>query len=531
LDGAETAHTVLDEVVKKDPLLGCEFEGRYKLKARLGAGGMGSVYLAEQLKVGRWVALKILHANFAEKKTELRRFEQEARAIASLQHPNSIRLFDFGQTEEGIPYLVMEFLAGDDLATLLKDTGPLETGRVVSLAIQAFGALSEAHAKGIVHRDLKPANLFVTHITGEGETLKVLDFGIAKVKGPLAADMTLTQKGTTIGSPRYMAPEQARALEITSATDIYGMGCILYEMLTGRSVFIRETASDYIIAHVKEEPPWPCVGGKRLEGPLVTFILQCLEKRPCDRPANAALALEFLRGLQEGVAAIHSESLSEIQSTAVRPSSLLGVFPRVAATKRRPSRLQGPLSTSQIGMTEDPTAPISPRGNRLWWSLTGASFVVFGIGIAFLISSNVTGAESPVALVSDSSKVALKAVGSGIERSQVIETSLGNLSTEDASLSSTKRGRLVQEIKSANEHVHVRVLSQPPGAKIWRAGSFLGLTPKLLKTTKQSTRVHLRLRLDGHRPAQLSFLPTDHLSVTVPLSSMNEPLRPIEDLQ
>jgi serine/threonine protein kinase len=530
LDGADTQHSALDEAETKDPFLGCEFEGRYKLKARLGAGGMGSVYLAEQLNVGRRVALKMLHANFAEKKTELRRFEQEARAIASLQHPNSIRLFDFGQTEEGIPFLVMECLVGDDLSTLLKETGPFEAERVVSLAMQAFGALSEAHTKGIVHRDLKPANLFVTHITGEGETLKVLDFGIAKVTGPLAADMTLTQRGTTIGSPRYMAPEQARALEITSATDIYAMGCILYEMLTGRSVFIRETASDYIIAHVKEDPPWPCVNGKRLEGPLVTFILQCLEKRPCDRPANATVILEFLRGLQEGGASVHHGATPVSTAPAMRVSSHLGIFPRVDMTKRRPSRLQGPLSTSQIGMTEDPTAPMPAQGNLLWWSLTGASAVVLAIGMAFLLSVQVKNTESPIAVASDSSKVAPKAVGSGTAGNQASKARLGDASTVNVSTSSAKRAGQGDVLKRGHEQVDVHVRSQPSGAKIWRSGMLLGLTPKLLKTTKQSTRVHLRLQLDGHRPAQLSFLPTEHLSVTVPLSSTGEPLQPTQEL-
>ena len=147
-DGTATRPIAVDEAKSSDPFLGREFEGRYKILARLGAGGMGSVYLATQLAVDRRVAIKVLHESFTRRKKELLRFQQEARAVAALNHPNSIRLFDVGQTQEDMPYLVMEFLEGEDLSEVIQREGPMSVERVVALGLQVFGALSEAHSKG-----------------------------------------------------------------------------------------------------------------------------------------------------------------------------------------------------------------------------------------------------------------------------------------------------------------------------------------------------------------------------------------------
>ena len=515
IDGSDTISLVAQSSREPDPFLGQHFEGRYKIEARLGSGGMGSVYLATQLAVDRRLAVKILHAGFARKKKELLRFKQEARAIAALNHPNSIRLFDFGQTKEDVPYLVMEFLTGLDLAALLDREGPLETGRVVRLALQAFGALSEAHAKGIVHRDLKPANLFMTHIMGEGETLKVLDFGIAKIQGDLGSDTTLTQQGTTIGSPRYMAPEQARALEIKPATDLYAMGCILYELLTGRPVFIRHTASDYIIAHVKEDPPWPCIGQRRLEGPLIEFILRCLEKRVDDRPKDASEALEILKSL--AAAPLSDISVSKVaRSPRERRKSETGLFPRATQAGQRSKRISGPLSTSQIGLVEDPTAKIPVRPNRVWWSMTALSLVaaLVGLGVLFF------GTPS---LNEDSS---VEHDGPGHIHPQTVAVGTNELEAKRSE--SSRAVATTSDDGEAAEFVTITMDSEPRGARVWRGNKVLGVTPFGMRFPTKMERVHLRLTLSGYRVGQASFLPSHSFSMKVPLTHLDEKVVPLE---
>jgi len=477
---------------------------------------MGSVYLATQLAVERRVAVKILHAGFARKKKELLRFKQEARAIAALNHPNSIRLFDFGQTKQDVPYLVMEFLSGRDLSSLLEREGPLDPQRVVTMALQVFGALSEAHSKGIVHRDLKPANLFVTHITGEGETMKVLDFGIAKVQGELGSDTALTQKGTTIGSPRYMAPEQARALEIKPATDVYAMGCILYEMLTGRPVFIRNTASDYIIAHVKEDPPWPCVGQRRLEGPLIEFVLRCLEKKTEQRPRDASEAVTILRTL-EGLTGIDTSAVKAVRTARRRRKSETGIFPPAARTRQRAKRLGGPLSTSQIGLAEDPTAKIPRSSDRMWWSLAAMSLVVAIVGFGALLDGLTE--ENPT----QSSVAKDEVSASHTQANQAKRAGTMNGTQRSESPTSTPKG---DHQTDALAVIHVE--SEPSGAHVWQGKKLLGATPLDFKLSTNAGRVYLRFMLPGHRVGQASLVPKRSLSMKVPLTRLDDALVPTE---
>jgi len=251
---------------------------------------MGSVYLAEQVPIGRKVALKILHRRLMTDLTAIKRFQREARAVASLGHPNTIKLHDFGQTQDDELYLAMEYLEGESLDRLIERDAPLPLATVLTVIRQVLQSLSEAHARGFVHRDIKPQNLFVSQLPGHTDKLiKVLDFGVAKMVGGDAT--TLTGTGLAVGSPRYMSPEQIRALPVEPRTDLYALGGVIFEMLTGRPLFVRSTASALVAAHVKEDPPFPMAYGRELEGPLVDFMFHCLEKQPEDRPASAATAL------------------------------------------------------------------------------------------------------------------------------------------------------------------------------------------------------------------------------------------------
>ena len=257
--------------------------GPYEIVAPLGAGGMGEVYRARDTRLGRDVAIKVLPARFASDPDRLHRFEQEARAVAALDHPNILALHDVG-THEGAPYLVTELLEGESLRERLRD-GALPSRKVVELAVQVCAGLAAAHEKGIVHRDLKPENLFITN---DGH-VKILDFGVAKLKPPQrepAVAPTLvdtTAPGMVIGTVAYMSPEQVRGRTVDHRSDIFSLGCVLYEMLTGKQAFTRDTAADTLSAILKEEPPDLTTVKPGAPPALAQIVSHCLEKHPEER--------------------------------------------------------------------------------------------------------------------------------------------------------------------------------------------------------------------------------------------------------
>jgi serine/threonine protein kinase len=277
---------------------GAVFDGRYRLERLLGMGGMGAVYEAVQLAVDRPVAIKVLKPGLARDLRDVARFQQEARAVAALAHPNTIRLFDFGQVEDGSLFLVMELLRGETLEELIAREAPLAPARAAGIALQIAEALVEAHAHGIVHRDLKPPNIFLAEVLGRQDFVKVLDFGIAKVSGDRAADAPLTSTGVAVGSPRWIAPEQATGEHITGQADLYTLGVIAFEMLTGRSLFSGRTATDLLVAHLSAPVPPLTVHGRALTGPLPDLVRQCLEKLPSARPPGAMAVVEALRAME-----------------------------------------------------------------------------------------------------------------------------------------------------------------------------------------------------------------------------------------
>jgi len=234
--------------------------GPYQALSLIGTGGMGEVYRARDTRLGRDVAIKVLPAEFASDPDRLRRFEQEARAVAALSNPHILALFDVG-THEGSPYLVTELLEGESLRERLQ-AGPLTPRKAIEVGAEIAQGLAAAHEKGIVHRDLKPANVFVT---GDGH-VKILDFGIAKLVAPRSLAepsqattvVEATEAGTRLGTVGYMSPEQVRGQSVDHRADIFSFGCVLYEMLSARSPFRMETAADTASAILHEEPPGAC---------------------------------------------------------------------------------------------------------------------------------------------------------------------------------------------------------------------------------------------------------------------------------
>ena len=266
--------------------------GQYRLHERLGTGGMGEVYLGEHTLLRRPCAIKVIHADRAADPTQLSRFEREVRAMATLTHWNTVEVFDYGHTEDGTFYYVMEYLPGQNLEKLVLANGPLPPGRVVYLLRQVCRALREAHAIGLLHRDIKPSNIIACERGGTPDVVKLLDFGLVHGLGLDAEAAKLTLQGTILGSPPYMSPEQSRGRsDLDRRSDIYSVGGVAYFLLTGRTPFVRETVMELLIAHASERVTPPHEYRPDLPADLEAVVLRCLEKEP-ERRFPTADALE-----------------------------------------------------------------------------------------------------------------------------------------------------------------------------------------------------------------------------------------------
>ena len=280
--------------------------GSYQLGDLLGRGGMGEVYKATHRMLARPAAIKLIRPEMLgaiddeAAKLAVTRFRREAEAAANLRSQHTVELYDFGVTADGTLYLVMEFLEGMDLETLVRQKGPLPTGRIIHIVRQVCESLEEAHAMGLVHRDIKPANIHVGRVGLRHDFVKVLDFGLVKeVASVSLGDSMATVPGQmALGTPGYMAPEMALGEAIDARTDIYALGCVMYFLVTGELVFEAETAFQMIAKHLQSPPIPPSIRSDRPVAPeLERLILKCLAKSPGDRPQSAAAlaqALEFI---------------------------------------------------------------------------------------------------------------------------------------------------------------------------------------------------------------------------------------------
>jgi hypothetical protein len=257
--------------------------GQYRLAKLLGAGGMGEVYLAEHRMLKRPCAIKLIHPDRAGDPRVLARFEREVQMTARLSHWNTVEIFDYGRTDDGSFYYVMEYLPGLSLEDLLERHGPLPAERVVHFLRQVCQGLHEAHQVGLIHRDIKPANIFAAQRGGLYDVVKLLDFGLVKPVGENAS-ASLSQEGGISGTPLFMSPEQARGLgDLDARSDIYSLGAVAYALLTGRPPFNGSNPLDVMIAHVRDEVEWPSQHRADVPADLERVILRCLTKSPEDR--------------------------------------------------------------------------------------------------------------------------------------------------------------------------------------------------------------------------------------------------------
>src|SRR5580692_10549477 len=284
--------------------------GPFEIQSPLGAGGMGEVYRAQDTRLGRDVAVKVLPQSFASDTDRLRRFEQEARAVAALNHPNILAVHDIG-SQDGIRYIVTELLDGRTLREQLND-GALPLRKALDYARQISDGLAAAHSRGIVHRDLKPENIFCT----KDGRVKILDFGLAKQNLlPAAQELAsmsgatmphvMTEPGQVMGTVGYMSPEQVRGAQTDPRSDLFSFGAILYEMLSGQRAFKRDTSAETMTAILKEEPPELTRTNPSISPGLERIVHRCLEKEPAQRFQSASdlgFAIEALSGTTKSVA-------------------------------------------------------------------------------------------------------------------------------------------------------------------------------------------------------------------------------------
>ena len=299
-----------------DPLLGTTIAGRFTILGRLGRGSMGAVYRARQEAVGRDVALKLVRQDRAHDPETKGRFEREARAISALVSPHTVTAFDFGEAEDGSWFLAMEMLEGETVGDRLRRVGRLDWFDALRFTRDALESLAEAHAKGIIHRDLKPDNLFLSRVLSSAggiaqESCKVLDFGIAKWSRDEDAskiDQLETQAGTVFGTPRYMSPEQAQGTPLDARSDLYSLGVLLYQMLSGRAPFVDDDAVVVMARHIKDPPPRFETMKPEVKVPesIAALLWRVLAKSPAERPATAEHMIAELDAAEISVRALES---------------------------------------------------------------------------------------------------------------------------------------------------------------------------------------------------------------------------------
>jgi serine/threonine protein kinase len=291
----------LDDVGLKDS---------YDVEGLLGEGGMALVYKVKDKLLQKDFAVKVLRTEFSSKPEVVKRFEQEAIACGALTHPNLVAVYDHAKTKGGLPYLVMDYVDGKDLAKIIKDEIYLEPSRAVDIFVQCAEALEHAHSKGIVHRDLKPSNVIITKSDRGGDFAKIVDFGIAKVAPKNESDLnTLTQTGEVFGSPLYMSPEQCLGNELDDRSDIYSFGCLMHESLSGKLPFSGQNPVKTIISHLNEQPRdlarrFPSL---LIPAGLDRIVMRCLEKEPAERYQNMVQLRSDLELVRDGKEPVYAK--------------------------------------------------------------------------------------------------------------------------------------------------------------------------------------------------------------------------------
>ncbi len=490
-----------------DPLVGQVLNGRFEIIAPLGIGGMGRVYRAMQQPLGREVALKVLNPRYDGTRDPgfERRFFLEASMTSKLKHPNTITVHDYGRTDDGIYFIAMELLEGETLQKVLAENGKLPWARALYICGQIARSLREAHKLGMVHRDLKPANVMLTSEGTGGDLVKVLDFGLVKSFTPEKPkedelDRTgLTQAGVLLGSPLYMAPEQARG-EADPRTDIYALGVVLFQTITGRPPFVSKESIDVIVKHIREKPPELQSLEPEVPPEVSAIVAKCLEKEPSARFHSMDELLEAMRIASSGAGLSGAFIDPRTQSGVVARTSTPGMPAIHGGSPATPSFTSAEqVRSHEIEILED----AQPRARGALIGIAVA-VVVIGVGLGGFIAWKATQPDPlppPRPGVAEQPAVVIEPV------------------------------KVVEPVE-----VRFEIDSQPQGAKVTRDGLEVGVTPfslALQRADDAPVQVELRFALDGYEPASLTAQGSDAV-VTIsktlaPLPKKPEPTRPVRN--
>ena len=353
-----------------DPMIGQTINERFRITGLLAKGGMGKVYRAEQAPLGRICAIKVLTArSTSEQDADFqRRFFNEASICARLTHPNTVTIFDYGRTDDNVYWMAMEYLEGRTLSRALREEGPFDAARATHIARQICRSLREAHTLGVIHRDLKPANIYLVEHGDERDMVKVLDFGLVK-NIEAEADEDVTQAGIFMGSPKYMAPEQIRGEHVDARTDVYALGVILYEMVSGKVPFDRANQVDILLAHTAQPVP-PLAAD--VDPTIASIIMRCLEKAP---EARFVSMDEVLLALKQAVPGGQT-TRSLAMSGSFDGLSTSGTFTPESSPAALSPSVPSPSTSS---LTPEVPQPANRSSLKLWLGAFAAAAVILAV--------------------------------------------------------------------------------------------------------------------------------------------------------
>ena len=482
---------------ERDPLLGTILAGRYRIEGLVGSGGMGAVYRAEHVHMRKAVAVKVLHKQMTAFPEVVARFEREAVAGGRIEHPHVVSASDFGKLEDGSFYLVLEFVEGQSLHKLVGKSGALGALRALRIARQIVEALQAAHGAGIVHRDLKPENVMLVVKDGDPDFVKVLDFGIAKIKVEEAVEQqNLTQIGTVFGTPEYMSPEQARGELVDARADLYTVGVILYEMLSGISPFKDEDLVVVLTRHLTAEPP-PLPAD--LDPMIVDLVLLLLRKNRDERVQTAAELIERIDVIlgapvpAVGFASVPSSGSARARLGTLSSSDLDAARTRDVATNEG-------LAPTLFGQSSFDAMPAGvPREsllNRpvwlgqqrvpLWVLGAGALGSVFGIAALIVVASLIFGSKSEA---SPSKEGALAAAAKDPELAQLLARAETGDQTALAELTARPENARSQGEWRALGHGYAKLGQFSASLSAYQSG--VAATPELFKDPQLLADVRL----------------------------------------
>ncbi|MFO0682182.1 MAG: serine/threonine-protein kinase [Sandaracinus sp.] len=495
-----------------DPLIGRVINDRFRIVALLARGGMGKVYRAEQAPLGREVALKVLNPNYnGDNDPEFhKRFFLEASTCSKLTHPNTVTIFDYGRTDDDVYYIAMELLEGRTLHRALREEGPFSTERALHIARQICRSLREAHGLGVIHRDLKPANVYLVRHGDENDFVKVLDFGLVKNVDDKGED--LTQTGLFMGSPKYMSPEQIRGERADARADVYSLGVMIYEMVTGKVPFDRPNSVNILMAHVHEAPP-PFAQinpGVQVPEALEALVMRCLSKQADDRFGSMEELLGAMKGIVDLGTSGERGSLPTGRHAALRQSG--DGQPSLTPSGVVVAPPSGGVPVPATTTSGVPSAPPPSAASRM------PMFAALGLGAALLVGLvwyATNGAPTATTPITPSTDVP-------------VTTATGPGAT-------TTTGTAPPPTSAAPEiaRTHVSLSSTPAGATVAVGDDTYGPTPTSVDWTGDDARpgreVTFVFHLDGHQDYSVVRTVTgETLDVSATLAALptGRPFRP-----